>query len=559
MGEIHDHDSSLFLSTMRQAQRPPISRLPSELLDAVFVLLASDAISEHNPYRPYDPLEPSRIVSHVSSFWRDIALKNSSLWSQIMLVNCWERKKNIEWIKYMIKRTRDVPITLRLWVGSGWDEEWDQNMALILTTILPRIEVLDLRLENYGSTASFRKALAHGSAPLLASLKMAPFDHTLNSRVVLSDSKTVFPTSVPKLTRVQYEFNRNYVPYFSLSSRVTHFKIIGLRDGKTWFTLLRCIQLLRSLPLLEDLSLSVEFTKFVPNRTAHSHNLQVPRLKYLFLDATCRDCAVFLDRFTFNPGCVLDIQCMNLRIDKHHDSVRDAMYHYAVHSQLDVTDKCVTIALERYEVSLVVWPPNVGNVDPVFRFSTIVSKHVKNSRVEDDDRYIMLFLLVRMAHLMKLTKCSELHLNVNVELPVEDRFAPILGPLIRTCKNAKRLVLGGTERNGFMAPVLLAMGNRAGTVFDVKMFADIDEDKGNDDKDRLFLRWKELMQPTQQVDVGLISGGGLMGERCGRITLRTVRFLYTNFDMTTVEGQSRLANLLAWKRRQGVTHRFISA
>ena len=78
---------------MRQTQRSPISRLPPELLDAVFVLLASDAISEHNPNRPYDPLEASRIVSHVSSLWRDIALKNSSLWNQIMLVNCWERQK----------------------------------------------------------------------------------------------------------------------------------------------------------------------------------------------------------------------------------------------------------------------------------------------------------------------------------------------------------------------------------------------------------------------------------------------------------------------------------
>ena len=458
----------------------------------------------------------------------------------------------------MIKRTRDVPITLRLWVDRGWDEGWDQNMASILTTILPRIEALDLRLENYGSTASLRKALADGSAPLLGSLKMAPFDHTFDSRIVLSDFKTVFPTSVPRLTRVEYEFNRNYVPYFSLSS-VTHFKIIGLRDGNTRFTLLRCIQLLSSLPQLEALSLSVEFTKFVPSRIPHSHNLQLPQLKYLVLDATCRDCAVFLDWFTFNPGCVLNIQCMNLRIDKYHDSVRDAMYYYAIHSQLDVTDKCVTIALERYKISLIVWPPNVGNVNPVFRFSTIVSKHVNNSQVEDDDRYIMLFLLVRMAHLMKLTKCSELHLNVDVELPGEDRFGPILGPLIRTCKNAKRLVLGGTERNGFMAPVLLAMGNRAGRVFDIKMFADIDEDKGKDDEDSLFLRWKELMQLTQQVDVGLISDGGPMGGPCGTITLRTARFLYTDFDVTTVEGRLRLANLLAWKRRQGVTHRFISA
>lgn len=79
--------------TRSSTKRSPISRIPPELLDAVFVL-ASDAISEDNPYRPYDPLEASRIVSHVSSFWREIALKNSSLWNQIILVNCWERTKH---------------------------------------------------------------------------------------------------------------------------------------------------------------------------------------------------------------------------------------------------------------------------------------------------------------------------------------------------------------------------------------------------------------------------------------------------------------------------------
>jgi hypothetical protein len=95
---------------------------------------------------------------------------------------------------------------------------------------------------------------------------------------------------------------------------------------------------------------------------------------------------------------------VDLRIDEPHEFVLNAMYYCAVDSKLDVTDKCVTIALEHYEIGLIDWPtsspPNVANLNPIFRFTTIVSKHVKNSWVEDDDRYRMLFLLVRMAHLM---------------------------------------------------------------------------------------------------------------------------------------------------------------
>lgn len=191
------------------------------------------------------------------------------------------------------------------------------------------------------------------------------------------------------------------------------------------------------MPRLEELSLSIELAEFVPNRNAQSHDLRLRRLKYFFLDATCCDCAVLLDRFTFNPGCVLDIHCAGLHIDEHYESVGSATYHYAADFQLDV---CVTIALEQYEITLIVWPTssssNVGNFNPVFRFAATVSKYVIDSWVEDDGGYWILFLLVRMAYLMKLTKCSELHLNVDLELP--DRFAPILGPLIRACKNAKR-------------------------------------------------------------------------------------------------------------------------
>ena len=65
---------------------------------------------------------------------------------------------------------------------------------------------------------------------------------------------------------------------------------------------------------------------------------------------------------------------------------------------------------------------------------------------------------------------------------------------------------------------------------------------------------------TQQVDVDLISDGGPVSEPCG--TLRTVHFLHTDFDVTTVEGQSKLVDLLAWKKRLVVIHsihRFIFA
>src|SRR5437016_1338538 len=93
-------------------RRSPISRLPPELLDAIFVFHASGPAEIH-PDKPHDPLDASRIVSHVSYRWRDVALNNSRLWNQITLIHWSKTQGRLEWIEYMIKRTRTVPLNLR--------------------------------------------------------------------------------------------------------------------------------------------------------------------------------------------------------------------------------------------------------------------------------------------------------------------------------------------------------------------------------------------------------------------------------------------------------------
>jgi len=481
-------------------RRSPISRLPTELLDSIFIFHVSDH-TEVNPYKLGDPLEASRIVSHVSSRWRDVALNNSRLWNQITLIHWWKKQGRLEWIKYMIERTRNVPLTLRIWIGRGWDEEWDQNMASILTSVLPRVEVFDLRSDSsYFPTWKFREALSSASAPLLESLKMAP--HCFLSRGPIDPSlfESIFPPAMPKLRRVEYELDWNYVPYFSLSN-VTHFKMTcPPRHGSSLFTPLQCIQLLISMPLLENLSLTIDFTDLeieLPEPDPNSLDLQLPRLKYFYLDAVSYDSATLLPWFTFNPGCVLDVRCTDSETDENHGVVREVVAWYATETRLDMVDKSLTINVLNDAISLVVCSisPSADTVDSqlLLRFTTVLrgdDESDSGGAQDESSHYAMLAFLVRTAHLMGLTKCLELHLNVDVALFIEDCMAPIFGPLIRACKNAKMLVLNGMK-NRFMVPFMLNTINGTGRIFDKQIFADIDNflgQNGTDDEDEL-ARW----------------------------------------------------------------------
>ena len=543
-------------------RRSPISRLPTELLDAIFIFHASEC-AEDNPHVLGDPLEASRTVSHVSSRWRDVALNNSRLWNQITLIHWWKKQGRLEWIKSMIKRTRSVPLTLRIWIGHGWDEEWDQNMALILTSLLPRVEVFDLRLDSsYCPTEKFRKALTSASAPLLESLKMAPYNFLSREPIDASIVEPTFPPVMPKLTRVQYELDWNYVPYFSLSN-VTHFKLTcSPRHGSTLFTPLRCVRLLNSMPLLEELSLSIDFTDLEPSPEPELV-LELPHLKYFYLDAVSSDCGLLLSWFTFNPGSVLDVRCTDSETDGDHALVREAVSYYATDTELDMTDKILMINILHDTISLVVYPtsPSSDTADNkhLFRFTTVLRGDDESDGGEGQEepmRYIMFAFLVRTAHLMKLTKCSELHLNVDFSFFIEDCMAPIFGPLVRACKNIKTLALKGTK-NGFMRPLILNNIDGTGGAFDEKIFSDIDkhETEGTANDREFLAEWEfsELMKLIAQASVSnssTITSNTVRGALRGKMTLQTVRILHTEFDVTTIEGKLRLAEFLAWRDRQ---------
>ena len=465
----------------------------------------------------------------------------------------------------MIKRTRNVPLTLRIWVGHGWDEEWDQNMALVLASLLPRVKVFDLQLDSsYYPTEKFRKALSGASAPLLESLKMAPYNFPSREPVDASIFEPIFALVMPKLTRVQYELDWNYIPYFSLSN-VTHFKMTcSPRHRSSLFTPLRCIQLLNSMPLLEELSLSIDFTDLDPESPTpdpDTLDLQLPQLKYFYLDAVSSDCAVLLPWFTFNPGCVFDVRCTASEIDENHVVVREVMSYYASDTQLDMADKILTINILHDTISLVVGPtsPSSETADNqhLFRFTTVLRGDNEPDSGESQDepiRYAMLAFLVRRAHFMKLTKCLELHLNIDAAFFIEDCMAPILGPLIRACKNIKTLVLKGT-RNGFMRPWILNNINGTGRTFDEMIFGDIDEireKEGTGDEEELAgWNFSDLMKLIMQASVSPTRGiGDLCGAPRGNTTLQTVRILHTEFDITHVDGQLELADFLAWRDQQ---------
>lgn len=237
------------------------------------------------------------------------------------------------------------------------------------------------------------------------------------------------------------------------------------------------------------------------------------------------------------------------------------MSYYASDTQLDMADKILTINILHDTISLVVGPtsPSSETADNqhLFRFTTVLRGDNEPDSGESQDepiRYAMLAFLVRRAHFMKLTTCLELHLNIDAAFFIEDCMAPILGPLIRACKNIKTLVLKGT-RNGFMRPWILNNINGTGRTFDEMIFGDINkirEKEGTGDEEELAgWNFSDLMKLIMQASVSPTRGiGNLCGAPRGNTTLQTVRILHTEFDITHVDGQLELADFLAWRDQQ---------
>ena len=541
-----NHFKSFSGPSMSRRGTPPIHRCPPELLTTIFIMSLPPVRYELLD----EPAKSSRTLSQVCFRWRDAALSVSRLWNHITLSR-WSSNR-IEWLEELSRRSRQVPVSLRVWVGGlGWEiasSMFDARLSRLLKELMPRARTLEVRLDctllANECAPNLMQVLRNHAVPLLESFHLTPFN---NQRTTdYSPLDFFFNGKAPKLTSLRFDIHFSAL-HTSILLNVTTFCLV---DGFTFtdrdFTWKKCLNLLTAMPYLENLLLTVGLAPDFTDYEDDVEEIYLSKLQNLHMQGSCEDCASLLKWIEFPPGCTFDIISNDTEMDDWCTELLGTLELCILESEISsIGDYVLDIQVSDSLLRLVVHPPNQGPV--YFVFSSMINTtqeggeehlHVDAAiaTIANASLYQHLFLFARMIHRSDLlSHAIEIRLGVDVSLPYA---APVFGSLVRACKQAKRIVLTGSE-NFFILPILFEDIDRMFNAFflgsePVLSSSESDSDSNSDsDSDS-----------DSDYDSELFSS--VIKKRSTASIPSTINFLHTDFDISTSTDKYHFMHLVIW-------------
>ena len=529
----------------RAVGTPPIHRCPPELLSTIFIMSLPPVRYELLD----EPAKSSRTISQVCFRWRDAALSVSRLWNHITLSR-WSSNR-IEWLEELSRRSRQAPVFLRVWVGGlGWgiaSSMFDARLSRLLKELMPRARTLEVRLDctllANECAPNLMQVLRNHAVPLLESFHLTPFN---NQRTTdYSPLDFFFDGKAPKLTSLRFDIHFSSL-HSSILLNVTTFCLV---DGFTFtdqdFTWKKCLNLLKAMPCLENLLLTVGLA---PDFTDHEDNVEeiyLSKLKHLHMQGTCEDCASLLKWIEFPPRCTFEIISNDTEMDEWCAELLQTLEFCISESEISsLGDYVLDIQVSHGLLRLLVHPPSQEPVYFVFSSLINTTQEVEETppvnpaftAFANSSLYEHLFLFARMIHRSDLlSHASEIRLGVDAIIPCA---APVLGSLVRACEQAQKIVLRGSE-NFFFLPILFDDIDRTFDAFfrgsdpawsssesDSDSSSDFDSGSDSDSNMELF--------PTE------------IKKRSTASIPSTINFLYTDFDISTPADKYHFMHLIFW-------------
>jgi F-box-like len=523
---------------------PPIHRCPPELLSTIFTMSLPPVRYELLD----EPAKSSRTLSQVCFRWRDAALSVSRLWNHITLSR-WSSNR-IEWLEELSRRSRQVPVSLRVWVGGlGWEiasSMFDARLSRLLKELMPRVQTLEVRLDctllANECAPNLMQVLRNHAVPLLESFHLTPFN---NQRTTdYSPLDFFFNGTAPKLTSLRFDIHFSAL-HSSILLNVTTFCLV---DGFTFtdrdFTWKRCLNLLKAMPYLENLLLTVGLA---PDFTDHEEDVEeiyLSKLEHLQMQGSCEDCASLLKWIEFPTGCTFDIISNDTEMDEWCAELLQTLEFCISESEISsMGDYVLDIQVSHGLLRLLVHPPSQ---EPIyFVFSSLINTAQEEGEEPlpvnlaftahaNSSLYEHLFLFARMIHRSDLlSQASEIRLGVDAIIPYS---APVFGSLVRACEQAKKIVLRGSE-NFFILPIIFEDVDCTFDAFfrgsEPALSSSESDSDSNPDSDSDSDSDLELL-PTE------------IKKRSTASMPSTINFLYTDFDISTPADRYHFMHLVIW-------------
>ena len=250
-----------------------ISRVPTEILETIFIHGACDYYSKHNGYFTSTP--PTWVnVSYVCPHWRDVALNCTILWTYLFITSS-------RWTEELLVRSKQAP--LKLYVNLHRDNEDDRGIRFLKNVLnhIERIQELRLGLSMDHDSYQFLSKLS-SPAPHLQIL-----DITVDWYPSDWWSSVPFNGDTPALRFLHLSYCP--VPWHSLkTSLLTSLFLCSVpirfqQNTADFLATLRCMQDLTFLALEDSLASSGDFLSSTAFNTFQKFNL--PRLSHLRIDA----------------------------------------------------------------------------------------------------------------------------------------------------------------------------------------------------------------------------------------------------------------------------------
>ncbi|KAF5373420.1 hypothetical protein D9615_009453 [Tricholomella constricta] len=267
------------------SRRPPIYRLPPEILGQIFI--ACLPAENDGMYMNPDIYQAPMLLCQVCGHWRDIALSLPILWSTLKgSISRRTKSSHVDLFRLWLERARGHPLTLNLWSTSESDRVIDLFFARVHQW---RRVTLDSQIADRLSK------LPPGSAPLLEHVGLGRDPEFLRSNHKVAPALAL----LPRLRHLNLgDVVLSNFTHFTWPS-LTHLTIGAPLDAHD------CILTLYCCPRVEH----VEFARYTYSRNDISHLpiLTLRRLHTLIIHGQQEDPGQLLDHLTLPSLLSLDI------------------------------------------------------------------------------------------------------------------------------------------------------------------------------------------------------------------------------------------------------------
>jgi len=279
----------------------PISRLPPELLENIFIHNARDSYV-YGKYGNSMPAAPNWAnVSYVCRHWRDVALGCPSLWTYIP-------RTSQRWTQELLARSKNVP--LKVYGGIRPGDEPSRMLSIVEQVLnhMERIQTLYLHLPSLSQVRDSRilSKFLFSCAPCLEYLDLLGFEIIDGPGVSLLHFEGETPAlRILKLADCS-------LPWYSF--RLNGLTVLELFDPRPQQTMTEFLIVLRCMPSLVDLSLHdvlLEAHGFLSNgEVSATPTVNLPCLSELYVSAPSLVVVAFLACVNIPLGARVLLECM---------------------------------------------------------------------------------------------------------------------------------------------------------------------------------------------------------------------------------------------------------